>query len=113
MKIIAVDYDDTITEIRPYPEIAPLNKKAKKYLDKLNDLGYILVLFSARNKKWYDEAYNRCINEFNLTYIKKDSKEFEHGSTGKLVADFYIDDKSYVDKKIPWKKIYKYLKKNK
>lgn len=43
-RIIAVDYDSTITEHRPYPEIAPLNKIAKKYLDKLNEKGFRLIL---------------------------------------------------------------------
>ena len=36
-KIIAVDYDDTITLYAPYPQKAYLNPKAKKYLNKLNE----------------------------------------------------------------------------
>ena len=71
-KIIAVDYDDTITLYAPYPERADLNPKAKKYLDKLHEKGYTLVLWSARDGKDYDKAYNRCINEFGLTYLEKE-----------------------------------------
>ena len=41
-KIVAIDFDDTITEYRPYPQVAPLNQKAKKYLIKIHDLGYEL-----------------------------------------------------------------------
>ena len=37
-KIIAVDYDDTITLYAPYPKLAELKPKAKKYLDKLHKL---------------------------------------------------------------------------
>ena len=40
-KIIAVDYDDTITLYAPYPQKAYLNPKAKKYLNKLNEKGLI------------------------------------------------------------------------
>ena len=36
-KIIAVDYDDTITLYAPYPQKAYLNPKAKKYLNKLKN----------------------------------------------------------------------------
>lgn len=108
-KIIAVDYDDTITEKRPYPEEAPLNKLAKKYLDKLHEAGFEIVLWSARLEKDYIGAYERCVSEFQMPYIKKDDAHLIHGSSGKLVARFYIDDRSYPEGKVPWKKIYKYL----
>lgn len=106
--IIAVDYDSTITLHRPYPILAPLNPKAKKYLDKLNAKGFKLVLWSARSKEDYEDAYNRCINEFGLNYMQKDSENLIHGSTGKLVASYYIDDLS-VPGKLNWKKTYKFL----
>jgi len=111
-KVIAVDYDNTITLPRPYPEKAPINPEAKKYLDKLYKKGYTLVLWSARLEDEYNEAYSRCINEFGLYYMLKDSTtKFLHGSTGKLIASFYIDDKG-LPEKLNWKKIYKFIIKN-
>ena len=110
-RLIAVDFDDTITEHVPYPQKAPLNKKAKKYLDKLNNLGYSLILWSARLNEDYEEAYNRCVDEFDLYYMIKDSQEYLHGKTGKLIAAYYIDDKSSFGK-VKWRKIYKYIVKN-
>ena len=110
-KLIAVDFDNTITLPRPYPEKAPIDPLAKKYLDLLNQKGYKLVLWSARVFEDYDDAYNRCIDEFGLTYMIKDSEELLHGKYGKLVASFYIDDKS-LPGKINWKKIYKFIIKN-
>ena len=44
-----------------------------------------------------------------MPYIKKDGPDLIHGGSGKLVARFYIDDRSYPKGKVPWKKIYKYL----
>lgn len=111
-KLIAVDFDNTITLKRPYPEKAPLDPKAKKYLDKLHQNGYKLVLWSARIYEDYDEAYDRCINEFGLGYMIKDSDELIHGQSGKLIASFYIDDKAIVTDKINWRKIYKFIIKN-
>lgn len=110
-KYIAVDYDDTITLPRPYPEKAPLNPQAKKYLTLLHEAGYKLVLWTARCGDAYEEAWDRCINEFGLPLIR-DSKELIHGDSGKLVASFYIDDKSCLDSTINWKKIYNYIIKN-
>ena len=106
-KLIAVDFDDTITFPRPYPEKAPLNPKAKKYLDKLNKAGFTLVLWTSRLHGDYEEAYERCVGEFNMPYFKKD--DMIHGATGKLLATFYIDDKSCINNKVNWRKIYKFL----
>jgi len=107
-KYIAVDYDDTITLHRPYPEKAPLNPDAKKYLTLLHEAGYKLVLWTARCGDAYEEAWDRCINEFELPLIK-DNEKLIHGESGKLVASFYIDDKSYINRKVNWKKIYTYI----
>lgn len=107
-KIIAVDFDDTITLHAPYPERAELNKKAKKYLDKLHNAGFRLILWTSRLEGDVDEAYQRCIIEFNMPYIELDT-DLIHGASGKLLATFYIDDKSYINGKVKWRKIYKYL----
>ena len=107
--IIGIDFDDTITEHRPYPERAPLNKTAKKYLDKLHEAGFILVLWTARIGEDYDDALYRCHNEFGMRYILSDNYPLIHGRTGKLVAKFYIDDRSYPNNKVPWRKVYKFL----
>lgn len=110
-KVIAVDFDDTITIFRPYPEKGPLNPLAKKYLTKLHEKGYELVLWSARICESYEDAYNRCINEFGMPFIKKDGPEYVHGKTGKLIACYYIDDKG-VPGKLNWRKTYNHIIKN-
>lgn len=106
---IAVDYDDTITTKVPYPQKADLDIKAKKYLQKIYELGYTLVLWSARKPEYYEEAYTRCINEFHIPIIH--IRNFDKEESRKINCLFYIDDRSYVNRKVPWKKIYKYLKK--
>ena len=109
MKIIAVDFDNTITMPCPYPRTGILNTTAKKYLDKLHDAGFTLVLWSARLSDTYDEAYNLCIDNFKMPYIQRDTDELIHGSTGKLLASFYIDDLAYPGKKINWRKLYRHI----
>lgn len=99
--IIAVDYDDTITEKRPYPIIAPLNKTAKKYLDRLHIAGFTIVLWTARVGEDYTFALNRCKTDFGMSYIQSDGPEFKHGFTGKIWANFFIDDHGYINGKVP------------
>ena len=74
-KIIAVDFDNTITLPCPYPNACRLDKRAKKYLDKLHEKGYRLILWSARIEKDYEDAYNMCVNDYGMPYIEKDSND--------------------------------------
>ena len=47
-KIIAIDFDGTITDDTPYPVCGNLRKEAVEYIQKLHKLGYTLVLWTAR-----------------------------------------------------------------
>ena len=96
MKLIAVDFDDTITYYRPYPEKGPLNPTAKKYLTKLHEAGYELVLWSARMTMSYEEAYNRCVGEFGMPFIKRDSKNMFMALQERLLQDSILTIKVFL-----------------
>ena len=87
----------------------PQYEGLEKLYELYHDAGFEIILWSARLEKDYIEAYQRCIEEFDMPYIRMDSNKLIHGSTGKLVARFYIDDRAYPNSKVPWRKIYKYL----
>lgn len=106
-KIIAVDFDDTITLPSPYPITGELNPEAKKYLKLLYNKGYSLILWTSRVGIYYDEAL-RLIIDWDLPVTFDYLNKNKRGTTGKLVADFYIDDKSLPDK-LNWEKIYNYI----
>lgn len=108
-KVIAVDFDDTITKHAPYPIQGELRKDARKYLHKLHDKGYRLVLWSARVGNSYEMAKTLC-ERWKLP-IEFDSDELIHGSSGKLVASFYVDDKAILGK-LKWRKVYRHIIKN-
>lgn len=108
-KIIAVDFDETITNYTPYPIQGTLRKDAEKYLHKLKEKGYRLILWSARFDCNYRKAIELC-NEWGLP-IEEDTQDLLHGESGKLVASFYIDDKATLGR-LSWKKVYKYIVKN-
>lgn len=106
-KIIAIDYDDTLTEYRPCPEIAPFRVEVFKYIPLLAKK-YTLVLWTAREGVYYDECVERLEEVGLLRYIQLDNENFRHGKTGKLVADYYIDDRACFGI-INWKEIYEKL----
>lgn len=106
-KIIAIDFDDTLTEFRPFPEVAPFRKEIFEYIPLLAEK-YTLVLWTARRGIYYDECVDRLKKAGLLRYIALDDESFKHGKTGKLEADYYIDDKANFGI-IDWKQIYKKL----
>ena len=106
--VIAVDFDGTITQEGNERTEDQLNPIAKKYLDLLNEKGFKIVLWTARLYDNYLGVLNRCHTEFNMPYILEDSSNLLHGASGKLVAAYYIDDKSNYDK-IDWDKTYNYI----
>lgn len=108
-KVIAVDFDETLTEKKPYPIQGDLRKDAKKYITKLAEKGYTLVLWSARIGDNYKIALDLC-KKWNLP-ILEDTDEFVHGDSGKLIANFYIDDKAVLGK-LRWRKVYNYIVKH-
>lgn len=107
-KVIAIDFDGTITEDAPYPICGKVRDEAKQYIPILYALGYRLVLWTARKGKFYDECLQVLDDSNLLCYF---SSEYETGQTGKIVAHFYIDDKSLLEP-INWDKIFKYIIEN-
>lgn len=108
IKVIAIDFDETITDNTPYPYKGKIRKEAIKYIKKLYEKGYKLVLWTARKEKYYFEALDQLRESDIYKYFSFDYLEV--GYTGKLIADFYIDDRS-LTYKINWKKMYKYITK--
>ena len=108
-KVIAIDFDGTITEDSPYPKMGAIRESAKKYIKLLHDNGYTLLLWTARKGSYFSE----CVNTLNSVGLLKyfTMPLISVMNVGKVNADYYIDDRS-IPGKINWKKTYKYIIKN-
>ncbi len=103
-KIVAIDFDGTITTKNEFPKINEIRPHAKEVIDFLqNELGCFCYLWTCRTGKSLDEAKE---------FLKKNGIELnaynEGPSTGspKLIADVYIDDAAYPNNgEIDWLKI--------
>lgn len=109
-KIIAIDFDTTITEFSPYPITGRVRKSAKEYIKKLYERGYCLVLWTCREKDSLDEAINILIDNDLYKYFSY-INDSPIKSGRKIYADFYIDDKSVIGE-IDWFSIYTYIVSN-
>lgn len=107
--IIAIDYDETITDNTPRPFEGKIRPEAREYIRKLYEKGYTLILWTARQDPYYQEAIDRLQREDLYKYFTFGKKsDLRIGKLGKIEADFYIDDKSCLGE-INWKEIYEYI----
>jgi len=110
--IVAIDFDGTIVE-QKFPKIGKMRKNAKKYINKLYEDGYYIIIWTCRGEyslikaiKWLEKNKSKYhkINEnadFDIIGFKPSPKIFYH---------FLVDDLDYkgIDE---WDVIYKTIKK--
>lgn len=103
-KVIAIDFDGTITEHSQYPKMGELRshcKEAINYISQHNEV----YLWTCRTGYFLEEA-----KEFLQKH--KIEIKFPKENISKLNADLYIDDRNYPRKKIDWYEIEKWFKTN-
>lgn len=96
-KIVAIDFDGTITDDSPYSIIGKLRPNCKKAIDFINKHNNV-ILWTCRMGEDLDEA--RDFLRFHDINIKIPTV-----INSKIVADIYIDDRNYPFKKIDWYEI--------
>ena len=105
---IAVDFDGTIVESR-YPDIGKPKLFAFETLKKLQEKGFILILWTYRYGEELDEAVEFCKKngvEFYAVNRIFPGEEFKEGEMSrKIEADVFIDDRN-VGGMYSWGEIY-------
>lgn len=94
-KIIAVDFDGTITKSDAWPEIGEINEKVVQRLREEKEKGSIIILWTCRHGKQLEEALEFCKkNNIPIDYCNQDAswvkEEFE-GCSRKIFAHEYWD----------------------
>ena len=109
--IISVDFDGTICKVF-YPKVGKERKGAKKYINKLYDEGYDIVINTCRTNESACAAIKFLKNRgINYHYFNTNFPHLieQYGTDcRKINADVYIDDKCLFE--IPsWKDKYKII----
>lgn len=108
--ILAIDFDGTIVESR-YPKIGKPMIFAFETLKKLQNEGFILILWTYRSGEYLDEAVEFCKDhgiEFYAVNKSYPEEEFDDSISRKIAADFFIDDRN-IGGFIGWGNVYKEL----
>jgi len=95
-KTICVDFDGTICEWKYPAEGKPL-PGVKSAMKIFRELGFRIIISSCRtNKKINPNIYKEQKNIIENYLIKNNIifDEIDDGENGKVIADFYIDDKA-------------------
>lgn len=107
-KIVAIDFDGTITKNSPYPIMGELRENCKETIDFIRK-NNIVILWTCRCGKFLDEA----IDFLNKNHIAVDFVNCVGGSdkdeVRKINADIYIDDRNIFCEEINWCKIKQYF----
>jgi len=97
-KIIAIDFDGTLTTENTWPEIGEPNETVLALARYYRAKGYELILWTCRDGVRLDEAVEWCRNRevtFDAVNDNLDRVKEEYGMNArKVYADVYIDDKS-------------------
>lgn len=108
--VVAIDFDNTITQGTTYEHTGTLNPIAKKYIEKIKQLGCVTVLWTTRDGEDLIEAIN-LLKEWNMMQLFDYINNYPLRNSGnKINVDFYIDDKSWITP-IDWKGVYKFIEK--
>lgn len=108
--ILAIDFDGTIVESK-YPDIGKPMLFAFETLKKLQERGFILILWTYRRGKHLDEAVEFCRKhgiEFYAINKNYPEEVFDAEVSRKLNADIFIDDRN-VGGFLGWGEIYREL----
>ena len=105
--IVAIDFDGTIVEHK-YPKIGDFIKDAKKYINKLYDEGYYIIIWTCRAGHQLIDMIN-FLDESGVKYHKiNENADFDiigFKPAPKIFAHYYVDDANLSG--LPsWEKVY-------
>jgi len=109
---IAIDFDGTIVENK-YPGIGKPKLFAFETLKKLEDEGFMLILWTYRSGDKLQEAVDFCKEngiEFYAVNRSYPEEEYTYRISRKIQADIFIDDRN-IGGFLGWGKIYQLLMK--
>ena len=104
IKIISIDFDDTIVYTK-WPNIIGVRPGAKKYINKLYNDGYKILINTCRSGVQEDKAIAYLVDK-KIMYHQINTNfqhliDFYKIDCRKMSADMYIDDKNILGI-LPW-----------
>lgn len=97
-KIIAVDFDGVLNLNSIYPKLGEPNTELIKKLNKWQDYGNKIILWTSRDGKYLNDAVDFCKKNGLYPDAINDNipetVDYFGSNSRKVYADYYIDDKA-------------------
>ena len=107
-KVVAVDFDGTITKDNQFPKIGEVREGCKEAIEVIRRSNKV-VLWTCRSGKYLDEAV--AFLKANGIEVDGVNADIYTPTDRKIMADIYIDDKNIFCDEIDWYKIKEYFEK--
>jgi hydroxymethylpyrimidine pyrophosphatase-like HAD family hydrolase len=101
-RVIAIDFDDTITEHSEYPITGDIRPRAVEVIKKLQQ-HYDCILWTCRSGENLIEAI-KLLADKGIVFNYVNASPIGCGDGPKILADIYIDDKNF-DYVVDWDRI--------
>ena len=111
-KIVAIDFDGTITKENLFPEIKELRENVVEVINKIAEHNTICI-WTCRTGETLENAIESLRKVgIRYNYINQSPCDKLNPSMRKIIADYYIDDRNIFCKEINWLEIEKYFMNN-
>lgn len=107
-KIIAIDFDGTITKENKYPAIGEFREGAKETINRLAKNNCIVIWTCREGKELQNAVESLQSAGITYDYVNESPCDELNPKMRKIIADLYIDDRGY-GAVIDWKQIDKDL----
>lgn len=95
-RIVAIDFDGTITETNEFPNIGKARKDASFYINKWKKEGFIIIIWTCRSEP--DDLNNvrnfLLNNNIPYDYINENYEEMDFKPYPKIFYNYLLDDRT-------------------
>lgn len=112
-KIVAIDFDGTITKRNDYPRIGELKENVVDAINTIAENNTVVIWTCRCHKELMDAIICLNKNKIHFDFINQSPLDKLNPSMRKIIADYYIDDRNiFCNGNIDWKQIKEYFLNN-
>lgn len=109
-KIVAIDFDGTITKENIYPSIGELRDGVVDAINTIAENNTVVIWTCRTDKPLLDAHIFLKKNNIHYDYMNKSPLDKLNQSMRKIIADYYIDDRNiFCNGNVDWKQIKEYF----
>lgn len=95
-KIIAIDFDGTLTSTNKFPNIGPIREGASYYTNLWHEHGFFIIIWTCRYLPEHVDDMVTFLRENNVYFdtVNSNYPDLDFQPYPKIFANYYLDDRS-------------------